>query len=150
MRRAASTAEQERPTDNWRSLKRRAAERVDALVERALRDAANRAWGRGLFGPRWQLVKDLDEAWWRAYHYVGSAGPDDHRYLELGVVCHLDPAGNLIGFGVDNGADFIGLHDTSEYGLRRGLEHIRKQRPKVQVHQRPTYEHKIRAMSDER
>ena len=131
----------------WQTLKRQAAERVDATVERALREAANRAWGRGLFRPRWRLIKDPDEASWRAYRYLGSVGSDDHRYLELGVVCHLDPDGNLVGFGVDNGADFMGIHDVSEYGLRRGLEYILKQHTQIRSHQSPAYDHKIRALS---
>ena len=138
--------DESRSAERWRAAKRRAAERVAAVVERALRDAASRAWGRGFLRPPWRLVTDLDEASWRAYRYVGSAGPDDHRYLELGVVCHLDPEGNLIGFGVDNGADFLGLHDTSEYGLRRGLEHIRQQHPQVRGHATPAYDHKVRGL----
>jgi hypothetical protein len=139
----------DRAAERWRAAKRRAAERVDATVERALREAATLAWGRGFLRPPWRLAKDFDEASWRAYRYVGSAGPDDHRYLELGVVCHLDPDGNLIGFGVDNGADFMGLHDTSEYGLRRGLEYIRKQHTRVRAYASPVYDHKITGLRDE-
>ncbi len=137
----------DRAAERWRAAKRRAAERVDATVERALREAATQAWGRGFLRPPWRLAKDFDEATWRAYRYVGSAGPDDHRYLELGVVCHLDPDGNLIGFGVDNGADFIGLHDVSEYGLRRGLEYIQRQRQHVQRRDAPAYGHDIRPLA---
>ena len=133
----------------WQALKRQAAERADAVVELELRDAPSQAWRRGLFRPRWRLIKDLDEVSWRAYRYLGSVGSDDHRYLELGVVCHLDPDGNLVGFGVDNGADFMGIHDTTDYGLRRGLEYIVKQHTQVRTHQAPVYDHKIRAMSDE-
>ena len=131
----------------WRAAKRRAAERIAPVVEPLLRGAATRAWGRGLFRRRWELLANLDEATWRAYHYLGSAGEEDHRYLELGVVCHLDPAGNLVGFGVDNGAAFIGLHDTSEYGLRRGLEYILKQHRQVRSYASPAYGHKPRALA---
>ncbi len=133
----------------WRAAKRRAAGRLDAIVDRTLREAAARAWGRGLLRPPWRLVKDLDDASWRAYRYVGSAAPDDHRYLELGVVCHLDPDGNLVGVGVDNGVEFIGLHDTSEYGLRRGLYYIRKQRAHVRSRASPAYEHRLKRMKNE-
>ena len=130
----------------WRAAKRRAAERIGPRVERALREAARRAWGRGLFGRPWQLVADADEASWRVYRYVGSLGEDDHRYLELGVVCHLDPEGNLVGFGVDNGASFMGLHDTSDYGLRRGFEYILKQEKQPRSYASPVYEHKLRPL----
>lgn len=140
---------EERAAERWRALKRRAAERLDGMVERALREAATRAWGRGLFRPSWRLVKDLDETSWRAYRYVGSAGPDDHRYLELGVVCHLDPDGNLVGFGVDNGADFMGIHDTSEYGLRRGLEYVRQRRGPLRGYEAPVYEHTPRPLAED-
>ena len=134
---------------SWRAAKRSAAERVGPLVERGLREVADRAWGRGLFRRPWELIADLDQASWRAYRYVGSVGEDDHRYLELGVVCHLDPDGNLVGFGVDNGADFMGLHDISEYGLRRGLEYIRKQHTQVRAYATPVYDHKITELSDQ-
>ena len=130
----------------WRAAKRRAAERVTPTVERALREAATRAWGRGLLRRPWELLADVDQATWRAYHYLGSAAEDDHRYLELGVVSHLDPAGNLVGFGVDNGADFMGLHDTSEYGLRRGLEYIVKQHRQVRSYASPVYGHQLRPL----
>lgn len=139
----------DRPASPWLAANRRAAEQLDGIVEPALRDAARLAWGRGLFRSPWHLIKDPDQATWRAYRYVGSPKDDDHRYLELGVVCHLDPEGSLVGFGVDNGVDFIALHDTSEYGLRRGLDYIRQQRPQLRRHDLPMYEHKIRMMSDE-
>jgi hypothetical protein len=133
----------------WRAVKRRAADRIDQSVERELHAAATRAWGRGLFRPPWRIVKDPDEASWRAYRYVDSAGPDRHRYVELGVVCHLDPDGDLVGFGVDNGIDFLGLHDTSEYGLRRGLEYILKQPVRIREYAMPVYEHRIRGARGE-
>ena len=53
----------------------------------------------------------------------------------------------MIGFGVDNGADFIGLHDVSEYGLRRGLEYIQRQRQHVQRRDAPAYDHDIRPLA---
>jgi hypothetical protein len=133
--------------ERWARLKRRAGEGLDALMRRRLDEAARKAWGRGLFRRRYVVVSDLDEAAWRAYRYLGSRGQDEHHYLELGVVCHLDPNGNVIGFGVDNGADFIGLHDVSEYGLRRGLEYIQRQRQHVQRRNAPAYEHAIRPLA---
>jgi hypothetical protein len=133
----------------WRVLTKRAAEQHGELIERALRDVAARAWGRGWLRPSWRIVAAADGAAWRAYRYLGSGGEADHHYLELGVVCHLDPAGNLVGYGVDNGVDFIGLHDTSEYGLRRGLEFIRQQRDQVRVYPEPRYDHKIRDLARE-
>ena len=133
----------------WAAAKRRAAERIGPTAERVLGEAATRAWGRGWFRRPWEIVADLDEATWRAYRYLGSASEQDHRYLELGVVPHLDPAGDLIGFGVDNGADFMGLHDTSEYGLLRGLEYILKQHRRVRSYPSPAYDHKIRPLSQD-
>ena len=56
---------------------------------------------------------------WRACRYLGTASDEDHRYYELGVTAHLDADGGLVGYGVDNGVDFIGLHDTTPYGLQR-------------------------------
>jgi len=138
----------DRVAERWRATKRRVAEQIDPMVERALRAAARRAWGRGLFRPPWRVIKTLDDASWRAYRYVGSAEPDDHRYLELGVVCHLDPDGNLVGFGIDNGVDFMGLHDTSEYGLQRGLEYIRQQRPQIRSYDVPIYDHTLRGLTE--
>ncbi len=115
------------------------------MVVQALREAAAQAWGRRLFWPAWRIVDSPDDAAWRAYRYLGSAGPADHQYLELGVVCHLDTAGNLVGFGVDNGVDFVGLHDISDYGLRRGLDFICQQRRQVRVYPEPRYDHKLKA-----
>jgi hypothetical protein len=131
----------------WLRLKREAAARLDQQVEQALADAAGRAWGRGLFGlfaPPWHLDRRPDDAAWRAVRYLGTADDEDHRYFELGVTAHLDPEGKLVGFGVDNGVDFIGLHDTSPYGLARGLEYIRQQRPRVRSYTSPLYEHPIK------
>jgi hypothetical protein len=130
----------------WAALKRRAGEGLDPLVRRILDDAARKAWGRGLFRRRYGVVSQLDEATWRAYRYLGSAADDEHHYLELGIVAHLDPDGNVIGFGVDNGVDFIGLHDVSEYGLRRGLEYIGQQRRQVRTRATPAYEHDRRPL----
>ena len=134
--------------ERWARLKRRAGEGLDPLMRRVLDEAARSAWGRGMFRRRYEIVSDLDEAAWRAYRYLGSRGQDEHHYLELGVICHLEPNGNAIGFGVDNGADFIGLHDVSEYGLRRGLEYIRQQRQHVQRRAVPAYAHAIRPLAD--
>ena len=133
--------------ERWARLKRRAGEGLDSLMRRLLDEAARKAWGRGLLRRRYEVVSDLDEATWRAYRYLGSAGQDEHHYLEIGVVCHLDPNGNVIGFGVDNGASFIGLHDVSEYGLRRGLEYIGQQRQHVQRRDRPAYKHDVRPLA---
>jgi hypothetical protein len=47
---------------------------------------------------------------------------------------------------VDNGIDFIGLHDTTPYGLQRGLEYIRQQRARVRSYQSPLYDHPLRAL----
>ena len=131
----------------WRAAARQAAEAVDPVIDRVLREAAAAAWGRGMFRPRWQLVKELDQARWRAFRYVGSVGPDQHRYLELGVVCHLGPRGEIVGLGVDNGVDFLGLHDLTEYTLRRALDHIRRQRTRVQTYPTFRYEHKARQVA---
>lgn len=130
----------------WATLKREAGEALDPLLRRVLDDVARKAWGRGLFRRRYAVVGDLDEASWRAFRYLGSVGGDEHRYQELGVVCHLDPHGSVIGFGVDNGVDFIGLHDVSESGLRRGLEHIVQQRQQVRSRATPAYAHPLRTI----
>ncbi|MCC6176279.1 MAG: hypothetical protein IT305_13315 [Chloroflexi bacterium] len=133
----------------WLRLKRAAAERLDEQVQQALVGAATRAWGRGRFRrPHWQVVRAPDDASWRAYNYLGSA-EGEHRYLELGVIAHLDPEGNLVGYGVDDGVHFIGLHDTSDYGLQRGLDHIRQQRRQVRAHAQPVYDHPIRPYPEE-
>ena len=129
----------------WLRLKREAAAALDALVETALVSAARRSWGRGLFRPPWQIVRRPDDAAWRAYRYLGTAADEDHRYYELGVTAHLDPEGRLVGFGVDNGAEFLGLHDVSDYGLQRGLEYMRQQRPRVRSYTSPQYDHGIKA-----
>ena len=133
--------------ERWARLKRRAGEGLDPLMRRLLDETARKAWGRGLFRRRYQVVSDPGEAAWRAYRYLGSRGQDEHHYLEIGIVCHLDPNGTVIGFGIDNGADFIGLHDVSEYGLRRGLEYIQRQRQHVQRRETPAYAHDIRPLA---
>jgi hypothetical protein len=129
----------------WLRLKREAAAALDALVETELISAARRSWGRGLFRLPWKIVRRPDDVAWRAYRYLGTAADEDHRYYELGVTAHLDPEGRLVGFGVDNGAEFLGLHDTSDYGLRRGLEYMRQQRPRVRSYSSPQYDHGIKA-----
>jgi len=128
----------------WLRLKRDAAAAFDQLVESELVGAARRSWGRGLFRPSWQIVRKPDDAAWRAFRYLGTASDDDHRYYELGVTAHLDPSGRLVGFGVDNGAEFMGLHDTTAYGLQRGLEYMRQQRPRVRSYESPQYDHGIK------
>jgi hypothetical protein len=128
----------------WLRLKRAAAARLDSLVEPVLASAARRSWGRGFLRPRWQIVRRPDDVAWRAVRYLGTAGDEDHRYLELGVNGHLDPEGRLVGFGVDNGVDFMGLHDTSAYGLERGLDYMRQQRPRVRTHPSPLYDHPLK------
>jgi len=133
--------------ENWLKLKHEAAGRLDVQVEQALRAAARRSWGRGFFKPRWHLLRYPDEPSWRACRYLGTAADEDHRYYELGVTAHLDSAGELVGFGVDNGVDFIGLHDVSPYGLRRGLEYIRQQRPRVRSYASPLYDHPLKPFS---
>ena len=129
----------------WLRKKREAAAALDALVEQELISAARRSWGRGLFRPPWQIVRRPDDVAWRAFRYLGTAADEDHRYVELGVTAHLDPEGRLVGFGVDNGVDFLGLHDTSAYGLRRGLEYLRQQRPRVRSYETPRYDHGLKA-----
>jgi len=128
---------------HWQAAKHRALAHARPIVEPALREAATRAWGRGLFRRPWQIIADPDEASWRAYHYIGSGGDAEHCYLLLGVVCHLDPEGNLVGFGLDNGATIMGLHDTTEPGLRRGLDYIVKQHRHVRSYVEPVYGHKL-------
>ena len=113
--------------ERWARLKRRAGESLDSPMRGLLEEAARKAWGRCLFRRRYEVVSEMDEASWRAYRYLGSRGQDEHHYLEIGVVCHLDPNGNVIGFGVDNGAELIGLHDVSEYCLRCGMVYINLQ-----------------------
>ena len=61
-----------------------------------LTSAARRAWGRGLFRPPWQIVRLPEDVAWRAYHYLGTAEDEDHRYVELGITGHLDPAGRPV------------------------------------------------------
>jgi hypothetical protein len=129
----------------WLRVKREAAATLDALVEEELIFAAKRSWGRGLFRPPWRIVRRPDDAAWRAYRYLGTAADEDHRYFELGVTAHLDNEGRLVGFGVDNGAEFMGLHDTTAYGLRRGLEYMRQQRPRVRSYESPQYDHGLKA-----
>jgi hypothetical protein len=130
--------------EHWLRLKREAAAQLDALVEAELGAAAKRSWGRGLFRPRWQIVRRPEDVAWRAYHYLGTAADEDHRYDELGVTGHLDPEGRLVGFGVDNGVEFMGLHDTSAYGLQRGLEYMRQQRARVRSYASPQYDHGLK------
>ena len=129
----------------WLRLKREAAATLDVLVETELAAAAKRSWGRGLFRPPWRIVRLPDDAAWRVFRYLGTAADEDHRYYELGVTAHLDPDGRLVGFGVDNGGEFLGLHDTSAYGLQRGLEYMRQQRPRVRSYASPQYDHGIKA-----
>lgn len=130
--------------ETWLRLKREAAARLDSLVESELVTAARRSWGRGLFRPPWQIVRQPDEVVWRAFRYLGTAGDEDHRYYELGITGHLDPEGHLVGFGVDNGVDFMGLHDVSAYGLQRGLEYMRQQRPRIRSYASPQYDHSLK------
>lgn len=135
--------------DAWLHLKRDASAKLDPLVQPILAQAARRSWDGG--GPRlpwrrppWRIVPSADDVSWRAYHYLGTAADEDHRYFELGVTAHLDQQGNLVGFGVDNGIDFIGLHDVSDYGLQRGLEYIRQQRARVRTYASPTFDHPLK------
>src|SRR4051795_737117 len=128
----------------WQRIKREAASRLDAVVEPELSSAARRSWGRGLFRAPWQIVRRPEDVVWRAFRYLGTAADEDHRYFELGVTAHLDPDGRLVGFGVDNGVDFMGLHDVSAYGLQRGLEYMRQQRPRVRSYPSPQYDHDLK------
>ena len=128
----------------WLRLKRDASVKLDPLVQPILAKAARRSWGRGLFRPPWRILRLEDDVAWRAYRYLGTAADEDHRYYELGIITHLDQQGNLVGFGVDNGQDFIGLHDISNYGLERGLEYIRQQRPRVRAYTSPAYDHPLK------
>jgi hypothetical protein len=130
--------------EQWLRLKQAAAERLRPLVEPALQEAARRAWGRGWFRSRWLMLRRPEDVSWRAVRYLGTATDEDHRYYELGVTAHLDPAGSLVGFGVDNGVDFIGLHDVSPYGLRRGLDYIRQQRPRLRSYTSLLYDHPLK------
>ena len=132
----------------WLQMKRDAAARLNGHVEPELTQAARRSWGRGLFRPPWQIVRRPDDVVWRAYHYLGTAADEDHRYYELGIIAHLDPNGQLVGFGVDNGVDFMGLHDVSTYGLQRGLEYMRQQRPRVRSYTSPRYDHGLKPFKD--
>jgi hypothetical protein len=128
----------------WLWMKREAAARLDALVTPELESAARRSWGRGFLRPRWRIVRRPDDVAWRAFRYLGTAADEHHRYFELGVTGHLDAEGRLVGFGVDNGVDFMGLHDTSAYGLQRGLEYMRQQRPRVRTYASPLYDHDLK------
>ena len=130
--------------ETWLQRKHDAAERLNVEVERALQVAARRSWGRSFFRPRWHLLRRPDDVAWRACRYLGTASDEDHRYYELGVTAHLNADGGLVGYGVDNGVDFIGLHDTTPYGLQRGLEYIRQQRPRVRSYASPLYDHPLK------
>lgn len=137
----------------WLRLKRDASAQLDPLVRPILANAAKRSWGGGgrirlpWSKPPWQIVQAPDEVGWRAYRYLGSTEDEDHRYYELGIVAHLDQQGILVGFGVDNGVDFIGLHDISNYGLERGLEYIRQQRARVRSYTSPVFDHGLKPFS---
>ena len=128
----------------WLQRKRAAAARLEPLIEPILASAARRSWGRGVFRAPWRIVRRPDDVAWRAVRYLGTAEDEDHRYYELGVTGHLDGDGQIIGFGVDNGVDFMGLHDVSAYGLQRGLEYMRQQRPRVRSYASPLYDHAIK------
>jgi hypothetical protein len=130
--------------ERWLRLKHDAATQLDPLVEPVLAAAARRSWGRGLFRPPWRILRRPDEVAWRACYYLGTPADEDHRYFELGITAHLDPDGQLVGFGVDNGVDFMGLHDISRYGLERGLEYMRQQRPRVRTYESPLYDHALK------
>ncbi len=128
----------------WLRLKLDAAKKLDPIIEPVLANAARQAWGRGFFRPPWRILRLPEEVGWRAVHYLGTAGDEDHRYYEIGVTAHLDQSGQLVGFGVDNGVEFMGLHDVTAYGLQRGLEYIRQQRPRVRTYESPLYDHALK------
>jgi hypothetical protein len=133
----------------WLQTKREAAAQLDKLVESELSSAARRSWGKGFFRQPWQIVRRPEEVVWRAFRYLGTVADEDHRYVELGITAHLDPEGRLVGFGVDNGVDFMGLHDTSAYGLQRGLEYMRQQRTRVRSYSSPQYDHGLKAFKSQ-
>jgi len=106
-------------TAEWRAARRAAAARYGPSIQAELLEAAQRAWGGQML-----TSVDPDLPAWRVHHYLGSAGPRDHRYLEVSVTATIDPEGRLVAYQVDNGAEFLALHDLSDSGLRRGLRHV--------------------------
>jgi hypothetical protein len=118
--------------------------RALAAPETRCRDAAWPAGRAGAGRRRPPILRRPDEVAWRACYYLGTPADEDHRYFELGITAHLDPDGQLVGFGVDNGVDFMGLHDISRYGLERGLEYMRQQRPRVRTYESPLYDHALK------
>lgn len=129
---------------DWQSITATVASQVESLVLKALRDAARSAWGRGVLRRSWEIVTLPSPGNWRAYRYVGSPSADEHWYVELGVTCHVAPDHGLVGFGVDNGVDFIAIHDTSASGLSRGLDYVRRQRLRVRSYGEPRFGHRHR------
>ena len=93
----------------------------------------------------WRIVRRPDEVALACLPLSGDGRRRGPPVLRLGVTGHLDPDGRLVGFGVDNGVDFMGLHDVSAYGLQRGLEYMRQQRPRVRAYASPQYDHGLKA-----
>lgn len=134
-------------SESWSERQRGAAQQVDEQVSRVLGAVAGAAWG-GRPGRDWALRRDLDEASWRAYRYLGSTGPAEHRYAELGVRAVVDPEGRIVAFQVDNGSDFMALHDPSPANLERGLRHLLQATPPVRTYAEPVYRHRTRRYGD--
>jgi hypothetical protein len=70
------------------------------------------------------VLSKTDEASWVLARFLSRDNQGNHHYARIQVVATIDPAGELVTWQVNNGAEFLGLTDLTAYGLQRGVAYL--------------------------
>ena len=112
---------------------------LEPLVRTALESLARARWGDPYSG-HWRVLSNVREASWVLAQYLSRDSEGNHHYARVQIVATVDPAGELVTWQVNNGAEFLGLTDLTAYGLQRGVAYLLDHEYREWVSDEPLFE----------
>jgi hypothetical protein len=96
---------------------------LEPRVREALEALAQARWGDPDSG-HWRVISNTQNANWVLARYLMSDSEGGYHYARVQVIATVNPAGELVTWQVNNGAEFLGLTDLTAYGLQRGVAYL--------------------------
>jgi hypothetical protein len=126
------------PGEAWSRSLASAGASLEPLVRGALESLAQARWGDPNNG-HWRVISNTDHASWVLARLLARDKDDNYHYARIQVVATVDPAGQLVTWQVNNGAEFLGLTDLTAYGLQRGAVYLLDQEYREWVTDEPIF-----------
>jgi hypothetical protein len=133
-------------SDAWSRALAGAGASLEPLVRPALETLAQARWGDPRSG-HWRVVSYPNEATWELAKFLSRDADGNHHYARIQVVATVDPAGQLVTWQVNNGAEFLGLTDLTAYGLQRGVGYLLDQEYREWVTGEPIFREESAGMA---